>query len=196
MCIAFTRRSGRLCGSSWPTKSRIGSLKLVSRCVSVGCVGRGAHEPERIDDRRDHPHVFVPDRVELGRVEVRVRDRERTRCRIDSSSSRPSTSSSANVSSMPSKYFAGVMLWYTSTIGSGRDSRNDDDRRLADRRVVHEQAARTVARRTRCSGSTSSAEPGAMCRANTSDGPMRRNTSRYSSATFVIASPGDAAARI
>ena len=27
---------------------------------------------------------------------------------------------------MPSKYFAGVMLWYTSTIGSGRDSRNAD----------------------------------------------------------------------
>ena len=34
------------------------------------------------------------------------------------------------------------------------------DRRLADRSVVHEQAARTVARRTRCSGRTSSAERG------------------------------------
>ena len=33
-----------------------------------------------------------------------------------------------------------------------------------------------------------------MWRAYTSDGPTLRNTSRYSSATVVIASPGDAAA--
>ena len=47
-----------------------------------------------------------------------------TRGRMNSSSSRPSTSNSANVSSRSSKYFAGVMLWYTSTMGSWRERRN------------------------------------------------------------------------
>ena len=33
-----------------------------------------AQEAERIHDRRDHAHVFVADRLELGRVELRRRD--------------------------------------------------------------------------------------------------------------------------
>src|SRR5215475_8289680 len=94
-----------------------------------------------------------------------------TRCRIDSSSWRPSMSSSANVSSTPTKYFAGVMLWYTSTIGSGRARRNDD--------TVgspidewYTSTPREPPAPYALSGSTSDAEPGATWRAYTSDGPI------------------------
>ena len=99
------------------------------------------------------------------------------------------------MSSMPSKYFDGVMLWYTSTIGSGRDNRNAEtvgspiDAWYTSR--PREPSAPNL-----LSGRTSLAEPGAMWRANTSEGPTRRSTSRYSSATLVMASAGDAAARI
>ena len=97
---------------------------------------------------------------------------------------------------MPSKYFAGVMLWYTSTIGSGRESRNADTVGSPIDAWYTSRPARPVgaelAQRPHLAGASS----GAMWRANTSDGPTRRSTSRYSSATLVIASPGDAAARI